>query len=100
MNILAFPFRIDETGRVAHVLQNSPEHHRQVIATLMLTGEGERDMAPSLGIAGMAFDQFARTLLERQLAEVRPAIRITETKTDFTSDDTQQVRIYFTSEEV
>lgn len=78
MRVLSFPFRLDVTGAVASVEQNSDRWIEESIAIAMLTRPGERDQVPSFGVADPAFAVFQVGALQRHLLDFGPQVTITQ----------------------
>lgn len=78
MQLLSFPFRLDATGAIAGVEQNSDAWVEECIAIAMLTRPGERDQVPAFGVADPAFSVFQVSSLQRHLIDFGPDITITE----------------------
>jgi hypothetical protein len=71
MRVLAHPFRLDSSGRVATVEQWSGAQRDQLVLAIVSTCRGERTLAPVFGIA----DPVGRVL---GADEVRAAVELCE----------------------
>jgi hypothetical protein len=90
---MSFPFRLDVTGAVATVEQDSDAWIEECIAVGMLTRPGERIQVPSFGVADPAFAAFQVGALQRHLIDFGPTITITEVTVDELTEGRERVVI-------
>jgi hypothetical protein len=76
--LIAFPMRLDPTGAIATVEQNSDAEIEQQLALAMLTGPGERIQVPAFGCADPAFTGFELSNLRRHLATFGPEVDVVQ----------------------
>jgi hypothetical protein len=67
--MMSFPFRLDPTGSVACVEQESDQANAEQVAVLCLTFKGERTLVPGFGVTDPTFQ-----LGGLEVAEVRAGI--------------------------
>lgn len=77
VRVISFPFRLDGTGAVASVEQNSDQDVEEQIALAALTRPGERIQVPTFGIVDPAFQHFQAAALQRHLIDFGPDVEIT-----------------------
>jgi len=99
---MSFPFRLDVTGAVASVEQNSDTWVEECIGIAMLTRPGERDQVPSFGVADPAFALFQVGSLQRHLLDFGPRVTITEVTVEQLVEGRERVVIAWrhTSDEI
>lgn len=88
---MSFPFRLDTTGAIATVEQNSDAWVEECIAIGMLTRPGERDQVPAFGVADPAFSVFQVSSLQRHLIDFGPEVTITEVKVEPLTEGRERV---------
>lgn len=96
VRVMSFPFRLDHTGAVATVEQDSDQEIEEEIAVAMLVRPGERIQCPTFGVADPAFDGFVAGALQRHLIDFGPDITVTEVGQAQLSDGREQVTISWT----
>lgn len=98
MDLIAFPFRLDPSGAVATVhRQFSEEAEAQLIAVLVATIRGERDMTPAFGVTDPAFGTIDRAEVEAGLELFGPDVQIDAVETRFVDATTQEVHVRYGS---
>jgi phage baseplate assembly protein W len=99
---MSFPFRLDVTGAVASVEQNSDAWIEECVAVAMLTRPGEREQVPTFGVADPAFALFQVGSLQRHLLDFGPQITITEVTVEQLVEGRERVVIAWrhTSDEI
>jgi hypothetical protein len=90
---LSFPFRVDASGVVATVEQNTDQDVEELIAVGVLTEPGERILAPTFGVADPAFVGFELSNLQRHLADFGPAVAVTAVEVARRGDDREELQI-------
>lgn len=75
--LISFPFRLDAAGNVATVEYGSDAEVDQQIAVALLTAPGERDQAPTFGVADPAYNGFGLGALQRHLLDFGPRVQVT-----------------------
>lgn len=97
--VMSFPFRLDGTGAVASVEQDSDQDIEESIALAALTRPGERIQAPTFGIADPAFAHFQAAALQRHLVDFGPDVDITAVTTQPDTDGRERVTVSWTRRE-
>jgi hypothetical protein len=87
MNLLSHPFRLDTTGAVATVEDDSDDAIAEGVAVLVLTRRGERDLCPDFGCTDQRFEQVDVAEINAGLADYGPAVTVGSVQT-FTTDTT------------
>lgn len=98
MDVLAFPFRLDRTGSVATVEQGTTAEHSQLLAVLVTTLLGEREMTPSFGVTDPAFDTIDHAEVAAGIELFGPDVDIQAVDVEYTDNRTQEVRINYADE--
>lgn len=95
LNLISFPFRLDKTGGVAVVAEDSDEHYMEELAMLILTQVGERTLVPDYGVSDPTFEEV--DLVDLTLANqlFGPPIVVTEVRTYWVDATTQDVIVTF-----
>lgn len=93
VRLISFPFRLDGTGAVASVEQDSDQYTDEQIALAVLTRTGERIQVPTFGIADPAFDMFQVSALQRHLIDFGPQVQVTSVGVDRTVDGRERVAV-------
>jgi len=96
VRVISFPFRLDATGSVATVEQDSDPEIEEEIAIAMLVRPGERIQAPTFGVADPSFDGFVLGALQRHLIDFGPDIQVTQVGQSQLADGSEQVTISWT----
>lgn len=91
--LISFPFRLDGTGAVASVPQDSDLEIEEQLAVAMLTRPGERIVVPTFGVADPAFDHFLVGALQRHCLDFGPDVQITQVNRSLRPDDREEVLI-------
>lgn len=91
MRLISFPFRLDATGAVAGVEQDSDAWVEECIAVAMLTRPDEREQVPTFGVADPAFAAFPVSSLQRHLIDFGPDVSITEVRVDSVTEGRERV---------
>jgi hypothetical protein len=81
-----FPFRLGPGGSVATVEQDSDRDIENLLAVACLTRPGERQQAPSFGIADPAFVGWELPSLERHVLDFGPNVAVSSVIVERTSD--------------
>lgn len=81
-----FPFRLGPGGSVATVDQDSDRDIENLLAVACLTRPGERQQAPSFGIADPAFVGWELPALERHILDFGPDVIVTSVIVDRSTD--------------
>jgi hypothetical protein len=93
VRVISFPFRLDGTGAVATVEQDSDAEVEEQIALAALTRTGERIQVPTFGIADPAFSGFQAGALQRHLLDFGPNVAIQSVTVTPTVDGREEVVI-------
>lgn len=99
MDLLSHPFRLERSGAVATVEDDTDQAYAEGIAVLALTRRGERQLVPAFGIADPTLDHLAAADLNVGLTDYGPPVRIVDLTAVPTSDVTQAVTLTFTPTE-
>ena len=91
--LISFPFRLDATGAVASVEQDSDSEIDEQIAVAMLTRPGERFTVPTFGVNDPAFDGFLLSALQRHCIDFGPDVDVTTVETNRKTEGREQVVI-------
>jgi hypothetical protein len=91
--LISFPFRLDGTGAIASVEQDTDAEIEQQLAVATLTRPGERITVPTFGVADPAFARFLTGSLQRHCLDFGPNIQIKEVRAKLTPEDTEEVAI-------
>jgi hypothetical protein len=91
--LISFPFRLDPTGSVATVEQDSDAEIDEQIALAMLTRPGERIQVPNFGVADPAFVGFQAGALQLHCDDFGPEVNIINVKTSRPADGREEVVI-------
>ena len=100
VRVISFPFRLDGTGAVASVEQNSDQDVEEQIALAALTRPGERIQAPTFGIADPAFQHFQAAALQRHLIDFGPEVDVTAVIATPDGDGRERVAVSWQRREV
>ncbi len=100
VRVISFPFRLDGTGAVASVEQDSDQDIEETIALAALTRPGERIQAPTFGIADPAFGHFQAAALQRHLIDFGPDVEITAVAAQPDGDGRERVIVSWRRREV
>lgn len=95
MDVLAFPFKINEDGSVAKVVQGSSAHQAQQIASMIRTRVGELDLAPAYGLVDATFGRVETGEIEASLNLYHPDIIVESIDSLIKSDGQEIVNIGF-----
>jgi len=93
VRVISFPFRLDTTGAVATVEQNSDQEIEEEIALAMLVRPGERIQCPTFGVADPAYSGFVLGALQRHLIDFGPDIQVIEVGQSVLSDGREQITV-------
>lgn len=93
---MSFPFRLEPSGTVATVEQNSDTEIDEQIALALLTSPGERIQVPQFGCNDPAFTGFETASLRRHLATFGPEVEAVQVGATAWGDDRQQVTVSWT----
>lgn len=91
VRVISFPFRLDGTGSVASVPQDSDQYMEEQIALALLTRPGERIQVPTFGTADPAFARFQVSALQRHLLDFGPEIDVKSVAVDRTVEGQERV---------
>jgi hypothetical protein len=81
-----YPFRLGPGGSVATVEQDSDRDVENLLAVACLTQPGERQQAPTFGIADPAFVGWELPALERHILDFGPDVIASSVVVDRSSD--------------
>lgn len=91
--LISFPFRLDTTGAIASVEQDSDPEIEEQIAVAVLTRPGERITVPTFGVADPAFARFLVGALQRHVLDFGPPVQINAVTAKLTADDREEVQV-------
>lgn len=95
MDVISFPFRIDATGTIATVEQDSDECAAEQIAALLLTRIGERPLSAEFGVTDMAGQGLDASELAAAVATFGPDVTLQDIAVDEVGDGVQRVAVTF-----
>lgn len=93
--VLSFPFRVTASGAAATVEQDSDEQKADLLAALILTRPGERDLVPGFGVPDPTFVGIDVAAVEGAAAVFGPDVTITDVQVTVTGPGSQDVLIEF-----
>lgn len=93
VRVISFPFRLDASGSIATVEQDSDADVEELLAIAALTVPGERILAPTFGINDPAFVGFQLGALQRHVNDFGPDVELTTVAVDRLSEGSEQVSI-------
>ena len=91
MNLISYPFRVAESGRVVVVPDGSVTAVNEQLAVLVLTVAGERSLVPGFGLPDAAFGELSVEALGAAIDLFGPPVTITEVLVEPGPRDTQRV---------
>lgn len=91
--LISFPFRLDPTGSLATVDQDSDQDVEEHLAIATLTRPGERVTVPTFGVADPVFARFLVSSLQRHCLDFGPDVRIQAVSARLTAADAEEVSI-------
>lgn len=91
--LISFPFRLDATGSVASVEQDSDPEIDEQIAVAMLTRPGERLTVPTFGVNDPAFDGFLLSALQRHCLDFGPPVEVKAISSNRLTEGREQIVI-------
>lgn len=92
---LSFPFRLSATGVPVTVSEDTDEHYVELLTALAMTRPGERQLAPSFGIADPSYEGFSAAALGAAAEMFGPAVDVTEVEIRFLDERTSEVIVGF-----
>ena len=96
MQLLSHPFRLRPNGHVATVEQGTDEANAEQLALLILTRQGERDLAGGFGISDPAFSGgFDPAEIVAGIAAFGPDITIDDVTLEPIDDATLDVTVRY-----
>jgi hypothetical protein len=95
VDVLSHPFRIQPNGRAATVEQDSDDQRAELIAAIVLTRPGERQLAPGFGIPDPAFTGIDVAALEGATSVFGPPVSVRDVTITVTGPASQDVTIDF-----
>lgn len=97
MDVLQSPFRFNQDGTAAKVVQGSDAHKAQQLAALVRTSTGTLPLAPTYGVSDLVFSDIDPTEIAAQITNFHPDIKIDDIAVLQTSTGRDAVQISFTS---
>jgi hypothetical protein len=91
--MISFPFRMDPTGSIASVDQDSDAEIEEQLALAMLTRPRERITVPTFGVADPAFARFQLGALQRHCLDFGPNVVVKNIETQLLAGDREEVAI-------
>lgn len=92
-DLISYPFRLAESGRVVTVRDGSDDAITEQIAVLVLTIAGERPLVPGFGLPDPAYSELDTEALSAALALFGPDVVVSDVLLDETVRDQQRVVI-------
>lgn len=96
VRVISFPFRLDPTGAVATVEQDSDAEIEEEIALAVLVRPGERIQCPTFGVLDPAFVGFELGALQRHLLDFGPDVQVVSVGQARETDGTESVTVAWT----
>lgn len=93
--LISYPFRLESSGQVATVEDGSDQSDAELLAVLILTRPGERELVPEFGVNDPAFDELSIGDVIAGAEMFGPAVTITEVISRYSDDGRQEVDIGF-----
>lgn len=93
--MISFPFRKNQNGRIATVEQDSDAHHAEELAVLALSRPGERDLVPDFGIDDPAYETIHQAEVEAQIELFEVPVVITRMDVETVDDTRQNITLTF-----
>lgn len=93
--VLSFPLRVTPNGQFATVEQDSEDQSAELLAALVLTRPGERDLVPGFGVPDPTFVGIDEAAIEGAAAVFGPDVTITDVAVEVTGPGSQDVTIEF-----
>jgi hypothetical protein len=93
--VLSYPFRITPAGSVATVEQDSDDQKEELLAAIVLTRPGERDLVPGFGVPDPTFNGIDVAAVEGATTVFGPEVTITNVDVVVTSPASQDVTVEF-----
>lgn len=91
--LMSFPFRLDDTGAIASVDQDSDNEIEEQLAVAVLTRPGERIQVPTFGVMDAAFDRLQIPALARHCLDFGPYVEIEVVDIQLLEGDRERVLI-------
>lgn len=91
--LMSFPFRLDPTGNIASVDQDSDDEIEEQLAIAALTRPGERITVPTFGVMDAAFNHFQVPALVRHCIDFGPRVQIETVDIQPVGSDQERVLI-------
>ena len=79
MMTLSYPFRLTPNGKIALVEQGSLDHDVELVAVLIGTRKGERELVPDFGMTDPTFAELDEAELTNGLKTFGPDVKATIT---------------------
>lgn len=98
VRLISYPFRLDAPGNVATVEEGSDENNAELIAVLVLTRPGEREMVAEFGVDDPTFDELSIGDVIAGVAMFGPPVTITDIDVRYPTDTSSEVDIAFEGE--
>lgn len=95
MELLSHPFRLETSGNIATVTDDTDQAYAEGLAVLLLTRVGERVLVPGFGTADATFDEVSITEINAALADYGPPIQVTDIDITNPTDSTEAVTLAF-----
>lgn len=95
MDVLAFPFSFDASGRANVVEQHSDQHAAQQISQFVQTRVNELPLAPTYGLEDPVFRGIDESEIRAGLALFHPRITVLNINGAFKSEGVQSLSIQF-----
>lgn len=94
MDLISHPFRL-VGGSIASVPQGSDDSIAELVAVLLLTRRGERQMVPMFGVTDPAFQTYDQSDVQLGIDLFGPAVELQGVDLTFPTDATQEAVIRY-----
>lgn len=91
--LISFPMRLDGTGSIASVEQDTDPEIEEQLAIATLTRPGERITVPTFGIGDPAFDRLQLAALQKHLLDFGPDVHVAAVEAALLPGDRERVSI-------
>lgn len=96
-NLISFPFRLTDNGRVAVTVDGSDQCFAEELAVLCLTRPGERELVPQFGLTDPTFGSFDQTELVGKVRLFIPDVTVKNVQSSYPQNGEQRLVIEYDS---
>lgn len=95
MRLISYPFRLSPNGSAATVEDGSDDATAELLAVLVLTRRGERDLVPDFGVPDPAFGTLDLNDVAASVAMFGPEVSLEAVRVSYPTPTTQEVDISY-----